>query len=297
MGSPEDPAELDQPPLPAPDEDAGGAPDWVVTFADLMSLLLCFFVLLLSFSRMDQEQFKEVAGSLRDAFGVQRQVPAFDIPRGLDLIAREFNSAFTAELVEELRSTVERLKDVTGEGLSVTEDGRGIRITMEAGLLFRSGGADLQEAGKETLQALLPVISEFDGEIHIEGHSDSRPFRRESASDFNWQLSYARALAVLRFFADPGTLAVDRLVPIGRGPSKPVASNLTDEGRAKNRRVELALIRDVESEHAPRRGIAESAGKLGPAEAVSIGQEFIPEARFSPLEFPGIVQSVDLFPE
>lgn len=101
-----------------------GAPAWVVTFGDLMSLLLTFFVLLLSFSRMDNERFKELAGSLKEAFGVQRMVPAFDLPRGIDLVARDFNTTFSAETLEQqIKATVKRLKKEAEEGDDEAQEG------------------------------------------------------------------------------------------------------------------------------------------------------------------------------
>ena len=76
---------------PAKAEEGGGAPAWVMTFADLMSLLMCFFVLLLSFSEMDVSKYKEMAGSMKDAFGVQREVKVREPPKGINVIAREFS--------------------------------------------------------------------------------------------------------------------------------------------------------------------------------------------------------------
>ncbi len=73
-------------------DDGGGAPAWIMTFADLMSLLMCFFVLLLSFSEMDVEKYKQIAGSMKDAFGVQRQIKVKEPPKGINIVAREFSA-------------------------------------------------------------------------------------------------------------------------------------------------------------------------------------------------------------
>lgn len=76
-----------------PEEEKPGIPAWVVTFADLMSLLMCFFVLLLSFSEIDAQKFKQIAGELSQAFGVQREVPALEIPQGTSPIFDKFSPA------------------------------------------------------------------------------------------------------------------------------------------------------------------------------------------------------------
>lgn len=288
---------VERPPV-LPEETSQGAPDWVVTFADLMSLLLCFFVLLLSFSRLDNERFKELAGSLREAFGVQREIPAFDLPRGLDLISREFSPTFNAEIVERLRATVRRFDNAAGEGVNVKKDGRGIRITMDGELLFASVRSDLREDGKALLLALAPLIREVGGDVHIEGHTDNRPFRDRGQADRNWELSYARALAVLRVLEDAGGLPVERLVPIGRGPSKPVAPNLTAWGRRRNRRVELALFLDDRASRPKiEPGDALAGGGDGDAPAAKvITDALIPEVGFSGTE-RGRWQPAPLFPE
>ena len=131
-----------------------GAPAWVVTFGDLMSLLLTFFVLLLSFSRMDNERFKELAGSLQDAFGVQRIMPVFDLPRGIDLVARDFNTTFSADQLEkQIKSTVKRLKKEVEEGEDAVAGVADGEVGDDEGEGTDSGGADgnggEQPVGKE----------------------------------------------------------------------------------------------------------------------------------------------------
>jgi chemotaxis protein MotB len=304
------------PPAPPPADDAPeGAPDWIVTFADLATLLLCFFVLLLSFSRMDDERFKEVAGSLKEAFGVQRITPVMDLPRGVDLIARDFNAQFTAELVERLRAAIKQAGG-KAEGASVEESARGLLINLPGAILFASASADLSADGEAVLAALLPIFQEVGGEIHIEGHSDDTPFGgRRGVFDGNWQLSFDRALGVLRFFIERGKMPTASLVPIGRGASVPVASNDTEIGRQANRRVEILMLKGFSTKDdgdtpgtaanadasAGDRGDASStAGASDAAAASGVEPELhIPEANYSPTErtVSGSGGPVSLFPE
>jgi chemotaxis protein MotB len=289
------------PPPPPEDEAEEGAPEWVVTFADLMSLLLCFFVLLLSFSQMNDERFKELAGSLKDAFGVQRETPAFDLPRGLDMVAREFNTSFLADVPERMRSTIRRLRGPAGSGASVEEEGRLIRIVLDGAVAFPAGEATLSPESRELLAALLPLIAEADGAIQIEGHTDSVPKVgwEQRFEDGNWELSYRRALAVLRLFVESGDIDVERLAPIGHGASKPVGSNLTPWGRAKNRRVEITILRKPPP---AATADAEATPAVEPEETdVAIDgmvpEQLIPEARFSVTEQRGSRRAQGLFPD
>lgn len=298
------------PPVPVDDDAPEGAPDWIVTFADLATLLLCFFVLLLSFSRMDDAQFKEVAGSLKEAFGVQRDVPVWDLPRGIDLIARDFNTTFTAELAERIRSAVKQAGG-KAEGTSIEENARGLLINLPGAVLFGSASAGLTPDGKEVLAAIMPILREVGGELHIEGHTDATPFGAGSGPlDGNWQLSFERALSVLSFFVGEGGFPPAALVPIGRGSSVPVASNSTPEGQQANRRVEILLLKgfsqtDEEDMKAADRTRADAGKSPGAAEGGEVGSDglepdlHIPEANFSPTEeqFRGSGGPVSLFPE
>lgn len=258
-----------------------------------MSLLLCFFVLLLSFSTMDAERFKEMAGSLKDALGVQREVPVFDLPRGIDLISREFNTNFWADVAKKIRSAVQQLDAAAAEGVEVSENERGTLITLDAGVVFGSASARLDANGIAILQALLPVLREAPADIHIEGHSDGAPFQAEDGVgvDRNWELSYLRALAVLRFVAANGKIDTRRLVPIGRGPSIPRSPNDTEWGRARNRRVDLLLLKP------PAKPAGDASPGTVPGHEV-VGENAVPEAHFSPTgkettRFPGLFGEIE----
>lgn len=310
-----------------------GAPAWVVTFGDLMSLLLTFFVLLLSFSRMDNERFKELAGSLKEAFGVQRIVPSFDLPRGIDLVARDFNTTFSAERLEQqIKEAVKRLKKEVEEGedeaeegtiedtagaegetlagadgdaetaydstaledaFDVEENATGYVIRLDGAAAFESGKGTLRPEGRLLLRAIQPAVLGFGGDILVEGHTDDRPFpgRGPGVDDGNWQLSYDRAHSVVRHLHQHLGLDLDRIGLVARGPSRPRATNQTEEGRAKNRRVEIVLLKTI----APREkravemadAAADPAEKKRPPTMRQTGDTVIPEANFSPLEKPG----------
>ena len=155
MGKPEpEPAEIVE----------EGAPLWVVTFGDLMSLLLCFFVLLLSFSEMDRQKYKELSGSMQNAFGVQRKKQVFDIPKGQKIIAKDFDQeAITlskeTDILEQVRKAILDSFGDSGGLIEFDADEYKIRIRLMGESTFHSGSADIRESMKPLL-ARLPRSSE-----------------------------------------------------------------------------------------------------------------------------------------
>ena len=259
-----------------------GIPMWVMTFADLMSLLLAFFVLLFSFSEMDAQKYKQVAGSMKEAFGVQREVKVKDPPKGVNVIAREFSPGRTeptplnqvkqstmddfhqfpllAEQVldpaeeedREIREESEKIKltlaEEIEEGLiEVQTEGRKIIIRIREKGSFPSGSAELIRPFRKVIEKMVKAFQATRGEIVVAGHTDNRPIH---ASHFrsNWELSSSRAVTVVHELSKDGSIDKRRFQIAAFGDTRPIASNDTPEGRAKNRRVEVTLVygRDIE---------------------------------------------------
>lgn len=125
------------------------------------------------------------------------------------------------------------------KGVAVSESPRGLTFRIEDQLLFASGEAELTEAGREVLRTLLPTLERLPGQISVEGHTDSRPIATARFPS-NWELSSSRATAVLRYLHEEG-IDVERLRAIGYASTRPLADNATERGRAQNRRVELVV--------------------------------------------------------
>jgi chemotaxis protein MotB len=226
------------------DEEEGGAPAWVVTFGDLMSLLLCFFVLLLSFSEMDRNKYRVVSGSVRNAFGVQRKRPVFESPKGQKMIAREFDQAVVISNIKDVIQPI--LHDLEAEyrdhkdlvDIEVEENQVTIRMMGEA--TFETGKAELR---KELIPLLLKVgamLNATSGEIIIAGHTDNIPVKGGPFGS-NLGLSMARAGTVAEFLLKSSSIDPKRVSAMGFGEYRPLASNDTEEGRRKNRRVEIIM--------------------------------------------------------
>ena len=133
-----------------------GAPLWVVTFGDLMSLLLCFFVLLPSFSEMDRQKYKELSGSMQNAFGVQREKQVFDIPKGQKIIAKNFDQeaiSFSKEtdIIEQVKKAILDSFGDSGGLIQFDADEYKIRIRLMGESTFHSGRADIRDSMKPLL--------------------------------------------------------------------------------------------------------------------------------------------------
>jgi len=241
----------------------------MATFADLMSLMMCFFVLLLSFSEMDVQKYKQLAGSMKAAFGVQQEVEATSIPLGTSIIAQEFSPAQPeATVVNEVRQQTmdemkqnlkveeaakaedkaeelkEMLKKEISEGLleiSTIEDQVIIRIQEKGS--FESASAKVSPGFRGTLNKISNALNQVEGKIIVAGHTDNIPIQTYEFPS-NWVLSAARAAAVADAMTREDQIDPNRVEIRAYGENKPIDSNDTAMGRAANRRVEIIVLGD-----------------------------------------------------
>ena len=229
---------------PITEEVEEGAPAWVVTFGDLMSLLLCFFVLLLSFSEMDRNRYRVVSGSVKNAFGIQRKKPVFESPKGSKMIAREFDQAIILTKIEDVVKPI--IKELDGDheefkGLVEVESTENeVTIRMMGEATFDTGKADLRPNFVSLLKEIGAVLAKTRGEIIVAGHTDNVPLVGGLFGS-NLGLSMARAGSVAEFLLRTSRIDPKRLSTMGFGEYRPLESNDTEEGRQKNRRVEIIV--------------------------------------------------------
>jgi chemotaxis protein MotB len=237
----------------SPPEDKG-APRWVVTFGDLMSLLLCFFVLLLSFSEMDRQKYKMVAGSMAKAFGIQREIKANDSPKGATIVSLSFDQDLVPQhkreeyialqameaLGEELKKALEGKLKGLEDKVEIEVNGNQTMIRLQGGATFDSGRARIKPSMVPILEEIGRRLKTTDGDIIIAGHTDNVPIyggRFES----NLKLSIGRAAEVAEFMIDQVGIPPERISTMGFGKYRPAYTNDTEDGREKNRRVEIVL--------------------------------------------------------
>jgi chemotaxis protein MotB len=225
-----------------------GAPMWVTTFGDLMSLLLCFFVLLLSFSEMDRAKYKQVAGSMEKAFGVQRRTRVMESPKGIKMIAKDFDQEVIAtrlkeeigrELEEAFKNDLYSVRDQLDVGLE--QDNLVIRMMGES--TFDSGSAEIRAETRPLLIKIGKIIAKANKDIVVAGHTDNVPIHKGRRSPYssNLRLSIARAAAVAELLLANCDIDPAHLSTMGFGQYRPIADNNTEEGRRKNRRVEIIV--------------------------------------------------------
>lgn len=245
---------------PAMEEPDEGAPIWMITFADMMTLLMAFFVLLLSFANTDIQKFKKMMGSVHESFGAERKeegkAPAA-AEDTYDAMLRRAAQRFYQKPGESIvppvvpgaegkggpgfEHTGQIIQSVFGdvgvEGIEVTQTEGGVMVRVPGGVFFDSGSADLKETGTPVVILASKLMEKYRFDLHILGHTDSVPV---STGKFpsNWELSSSRAAAALRFLVERGA-DPKRLVAVGYAESRPVADNDTFEGRGKNRRIEF----------------------------------------------------------
>ena len=233
-----------------------GAPGWLTTFGDLMALLLTFFVLLLSFSATEQDDFEHALGSLQGALGVLSGDPILSSPiklhvpivKGDITEARPTLKDAAAEIEEEIEAEAQQ------ENIEVLQGAEGIIIRISDQALFDSGKADLKSDLLPLLARIGGVLNRVPNPIEIEGHTDNLPISNDEFRNNHW-LSNARALRVLDRLVEEAGIDQSRLSAIGYGEFKPVdpnADNNSPENRARNRRVEIKVrFTEAEGEVAP----------------------------------------------
>ena len=239
---------------------------WLVSYADFITLLFAFFVVMYAISSINEGKYRVMSDSLINAF---REVPTTDQaiqlgaknPAILDGSGMPIGHAVqhpqggAPGTTPERQQAAERMKNVAKNVLEamqpmsqngkvrVTQSPRGITVEINASLLFNSGDAVLNPQSKQALAAVAKVLAEVENPIQVEGHSDNIPIN-SPAYPSNWELSSARAGSVVRLFAELG-VPTTRMVAIGYADNQPLDTNATPEGRARNRRVNVLILNEV----------------------------------------------------
>lgn len=227
---------------------------WMVTFSDLVTLLLTFFVMLISMSSLDQQRvessfgfFLEKAGVLSGSMAEREWKEPFKkkVSPLEDLLRSEgVSERLLRALIRLEEENLAELELEPGSGIKLTAEPRGRVITLSAALLFKRDSAEIAEEAKPLLDELARALSQMEGEsILVEGHTDNFPpvSRRYRSS---WELSTARAVNVLRYLVNEGGLSPRRMAAIGYGGERPLVSDDSPTNRALNRRVEVVLYRE-----------------------------------------------------
>jgi len=224
---------------------------WLISYADFITLLFAFFVVMYAISVVNIGRYKVLSVALGDAFGgagaakpVNTEVPNVPIPnpnlrRHAELLRKEKTQM--TKLAQDLLST---LAPLVKEGkVRVTQNSRGVSVEINASVLFDPGDARLTSESTEALRAVAGLLKSDDHKVQVEGHTDNQPIRN-ALFPSNWELSAVRASSVVRLFIDAG-VAPERLTAVGFSSNVPVASNDNPIGRARNRRVAVTILSGI----------------------------------------------------
>jgi chemotaxis protein MotB len=221
---------------------------WLVSYADFITLLFAFFTTLYAISVVDANKAQRLVHSIRESFGDTRPREAggglFEFPRGQRTSALEGDEdpvTFEAARFEELEQAVDGLAEKgVVEGVGVQRSREGLVIRLADSHFFEPGRAGLSDAARIEIARIAGLLRPLWNQIRVEGHTDDRPLR-SGAYRSNWELSAARAVAVVEALAGSG-ISASRLSAAGFADQRPVVSNETDEGRRINRRVDLVVL-------------------------------------------------------
>jgi chemotaxis protein MotB len=227
---------------------------WLISYADFITLLFAFFVVMYAVSVVNVGKYKVLSDALGDAFGgrgaatkTNTSIEVEALPLS-NIIARKRLEAAKRErerlelLARKLNTSLAPL--VSSGKVRITQNSRGVTVEINASVLFDEGDAVLAGNAAETLQAVAGLLKDDSHAIEVEGHTDTTPIRN-ALFPSNWELSAVRASTVVRLFIDSG-VAERRLAAIGRGANVPIASNDDPGGRARNRRVAVTILAGTE---------------------------------------------------
>jgi chemotaxis protein MotB len=225
---------------------------WLTTFNDLITLLMVFFVLMFSLSSIDVKKMSDFQYALQSGFGIIREGQQISVAikdnqpiqemSHLNTQAEGRSGTSQQQIMQQtIEAALESLDADIGIQIIYTE--QGAHLSFEDGVLFDFGQAAISTKGYAVLDEIADVVRKMPYPIRVEGHTDNVPINTKRFPS-NWELSTVRAVNVLKFFADAGRIDPRRLSAVGYGESKPLVANDSPQSRAKNRRVEIVLIKE-----------------------------------------------------
>jgi chemotaxis protein MotB len=267
---------------------------WLISYADFITLLFAFFVVMFASSQADKQKQQQVAESVKTALekgaqaSSQKYIPkGLEDPKGTGGMNKakdnvESAQAAAAELAPEMKMLSQALdKDIKAGKIEVHMEARGLVVSLHEGAFFGSGDDKIVPASYPSISKIATVIKDVGNPVRLEGHTDSVPIH---TADFksNWELSAARSIAMLNLLSTNYSLKRDRFGIAGYADTMPVDSNDTSEGRARNRRVDIVVLNakaaaDAKDAPTPRATPATAANQKAAAPAA------VPAAKPSPV--------------
>ncbi|GAA0079362.1 flagellar motor protein MotB [Clostridium sp. CTA-5] len=215
---------------------------WLITYSDLITLLMVLFVILYASSNVNKEKYDQITKSFQQAFSIGSEQGAIV---GSEIESVNVDNAVISEesKLDGVKDKVDNLikeSDLNGS-ISTSIQERGLVISFSDNIFFNSGDATIKEDYKKKLISISKVLNDIDNYIRVEGHTDNVTINTTYFHS-NWQLSSIRASNVVEFLVNEGKVSPKRLSSVGYGEYRPTKSNDTEEGRATNRRVDIVIL-------------------------------------------------------
>lgn len=238
---------------------------WLVSYADFITLLFAFFVVMFASSQTDRSRAKQVSESVQRALsegvGTQARAAVARVlggtvsdtgqgnammkgPGGAQKVAEQPPSD-TVELLPTLKLLSNQLEsDIQDGKLEINLQSRGLVVSLKQATFFSSGTDEIDRRSYDTIQKLADALKVLPNQIRFEGHTDAMPIHNAAFAS-NWELSCARSLAMLHLFSERFGVLVNRLAAAGYADTVPVAANDSESGRARNRRVDIVILNQL----------------------------------------------------
>ncbi|WP_097026734.1 OmpA/MotB family protein [Clostridium peptidivorans] len=218
------------------EEHEGSSERWLLTYSDLITLLMIFFVIMYASSKVDATKYKSISNSFRITFGGDASI--VDGGEGTSVGVNNEDS----KLQETKKNLDKYLKEskLTGSVTTKIEE-RGLVVSINDTVFFQSGEAEIREDALKKIIQIGNILKQQENYIRIEGNTDNKPIHN-SKFQSNWQLSSVRAANVVQLLVEKCGFPPEKLSSVGYGEHRPIASNDNEEGRIKNRRVDIVIM-------------------------------------------------------
>lgn len=225
---------------------------WLVSYADFITLLFAFFVVMYSVSSTNEGKLRAASDSISQAFNPS---PIVGMSGSLIRIDPKITSQLPNVIQPDFK-VYQRIEDAVresgewGDRVQVTLEKRGLVIRVADTVIFDTGKAEIRSEAKEVLGKVGHIMATLNNQVRVEGHTDNVPIKTARYPS-NWELSTDRASGIVRYFIDDAKMLPERLSAAGYGEFKPIIGNDTPDGRARNRRVDIVILSDVEATQEP----------------------------------------------
>lgn len=213
---------------------------WLIPYADMLTLLLALFIVMFAMSKIDNEKAAKISGQFNAIFSGNSQIhPSEQTPAPI-ISENELEEMAMNKVKENLQQEIEN--DGYSDKVKVELNEEGLRVSIESVVLFNSGDANVINEVKPLLLQISNMLKDLNNNVKVVGHTDNVPIKNEKFRS-NWDLSAMRAINVMNYFIESGGVSPKRLSIEAYGEQMPKYDNSTAEGRSKNRRVEVFVIR------------------------------------------------------